>query len=396
MAISLLEILDQISRQLKPVSETSTLDAQVLLSHILQKTRSWILAYPEYQVPEDQISAIRFAQNRLADGEPLPYVIGHWEFYGLDFILTPDVLIPRPETELIVDRAIAWLQRNPHRRRAIDIGTGCGCIGISIAKNIPDVHMILSDISEAAPKVAKQNCDKHGLLDRVEIRYSDLLSKIPGPYTLDLICANLPYIPTQTLSSLSVAKSEPRTALDGGKSGLKLIKRLLKQAKGILDAGGLILLEIAPEQRDQVIQLAYKNYPSAKIQLLQDLSGKERCVEIETRYTIFHLCQRKDWMSSLQRGEFTADSLLAEGFIHCSRSTQIIDVANRYYHGVSDMVVLFIDPEKLVADIRWEKSGEQYYPHVYGPINLSAVSHVLDVRPDSDGIYRQIYTEINQ
>ena len=156
MATSIQETLDQLSHQLKSHSETAWLDAQVLVAHHLGVPRTWLLTHPETDLNDHQYKAIQQSVALLEAGVPLPYVIGHWEFYGLDFQLTPDVLIPRPETELLVERAIRWLQQHPHMRKVVDVGTGCGCIGIAIAKHIPDVQMLLTDSSAKALEVARK------------------------------------------------------------------------------------------------------------------------------------------------------------------------------------------------------------------------------------------------
>ncbi|MFZ2095693.1 MAG: peptide chain release factor N(5)-glutamine methyltransferase [Anaerolineales bacterium] len=384
MEITIQEVLKQLHQQLQPHSETALLDAQVLVAHQLGKPRTWVLAHPETPLSPAQHEKIIQSAHLLGDGEPLPYVLGHWEFYGLDFLLTPDVLIPRPETELLVERAIHWLQLHPHKRKALDVGTGSGCIGIATAKHVPDLHMLMTDISVQALRVARLNAEKYELLDRVEFQQSNLLDRIPRPYAFDLICANLPYIPTEKLNTLPVAKSEPHLALDGGIDGLKMVKRLLKQAKSQLTPGGLMLVEIDPAQRDPMIQLVQKHFSNDGIHILQDLSGRDRCVEIEHSYRILHLCQRTDWLISKALGEYRPESLAREGFIHCSQPEQIIAVANRYYQGLPDMIVLSVDPEKLTSEIRWEKTGDVYYPHVYGPINLEAVTSIDDLKPESD------------
>jgi len=390
MEITVKELLQQLSLQFQSHSETAVLDAQVLLAHHLEKPRTWILAHPEALVTDAQHKKILQSATRLEHGVPLPYVIGHWEFYGMDFILTPDVLIPRPETELLVETAIKWLQLHPQKRNAVDVGTGSGCIGIAIAKHIPDLLMVLTDLSSEALTVARLNVEKHRLQDRLEIRQSDLLERFPALFTFDLICANLPYIPSSVLDTLSIAKSEPLPALDGGESGLIVIKRLLKQAESRLSPGGLMLLEIDPAQRDQMIQLTQKHFPSTKVQILNDLSGKDRCVTIELPFMIYHLCQRQEWMNSQKQGEFRDTSLVQDGFIHCSQYDQVTEVANRYYKGVPDMVVLCLEPGKLISEIRWEKVGSEYYPHIYGPINLEAVNKIIAIEPISDGTYPAI------
>ncbi len=389
MQITVQEIVNKLRLIIQHSSETSALDAQVLVAHHLQKSRSWVLAHPETVLTDIEYESVMHSAQRLEQGEPLPYIIGHWEFYGLEFIVTPDVLIPRPETELLVERAVRWLQLHPSKRRVVDIGTGSGCIGISILSQVTDAHLVMADISAKALAIARLNADKYGLLDRVEIRRSDLLAKV-SPYS-DLICANLPYIPTSALNAMPVARSEPPVALDGGDNGIKLITRFLKQAKSRLDPGGLILFEIDPAQATQVIQLAQKHYPYDTINIYQDLAGKDRCIEIELHYMILHLCQGKEWLDCQAQGDYRPASLANEGFIHCSLENQIMDVASRYYADVPDMVVLWIDPQKLESEVRWEQSGATYYPHVYGPINLDAVSAVTDMRLGHDGSYQMLY-----
>ncbi len=159
-------------------------------------------------------------------------MLGHWEFFGLDFDITPDVLIPRPETELLVEKAIAWLQKFPAKRTIADIGTGSGAIAISIAVNIPNARILATDISSKALQVAQQNAIKHGVNGTIEFMECDLLpdqSKIVSRQSsINLLCANLPYIPTQTLRNLTIYKREPTLALDGGEDGLDLFRKLLK------------------------------------------------------------------------------------------------------------------------------------------------------------------------
>jgi release factor glutamine methyltransferase len=388
MGISIQEILIQLSQKLRIYSETATLDSQVLLAHYLEKPRSWILAHPEARLNETQFNQIIQASDRLLLGEPLPYVIGHWEFYGMDFHLTRDVLIPRPETELLVERAINWMRVHPDRRKAIDVGTGSGCIGITLAKNIPDLHIHLTDISSDALEIARENANNYGLLGRTEFTQTDLLEGITGAF--DLICANLPYIPTPLLMTLPVAEREPLVALDGGPSGIVFIDRLLDQATHRLAPGGLIVMEIESSQGSAVKNLAEAQFPTSIIQVLKDLSGQDRCVEIERSNLIIHLCPRKEWFLAQQSGVFQDQSLLRDGFIHCSQPDQILGVANLFYHGIADLVLLWIDPDRVTSEIRWESVDAALFPHIYGPINLEAVTSVTDLLADLDGIFRVI------
>lgn len=388
MAITIQEILTQIHQEFTRHSETPTLDAQVLVAHLLQRPRSWVLAHPEAVLDHQQYNHINQALNRLKHGEPLPYVIEHWEFFGLDFHLTPDVLIPRPETELLVECGITWLHNHPRSRQVIDVGTGSGCIGIALAMNILDLHVLMTDISSPALNVARVNAEKYGLSDRLEFFQADLLDGISGTY--DLICANLPYIPTQVLMNLPVSEKEPFLALDGGQSGVELIARLLDQARSHLAPSGMMLLEIESSQATEVTSLAAACYPAAKVQILKDLSGLDRCVEITPSDLIVHLTQRREWLEAQERGTYLSNSLNQEGFIHCSKPEQILQVANRFYRDAPELVLLWIEPEKICSEIRWEAADGTLFPHIYGPIDLAAVTKATEFKPDIDGFYRLI------
>lgn len=286
-------ILPALNRRLEAHSETASLDAQVLIAHVIDRPRTWVLAHPEHELDHSQIQDLQSLAARFEDGEPLPYILGRWEFFGFQFDLSPAVLIPRPETEVLVERALKWLRANPARRCIIDVGTGCGCIGISLAIKIQNLDVTASDISAPALDVARGNAHKHGVSDRIQFLQCDLLDRltIEGSHELssdlemrayDLICANLPYIPSADLASLRVAKFEPRLALDGGPDGLVLIRRLLGQAEERLSPGGALLLEIEERQGQDARAAALAAFPNAQIELFSDLSGRERLLQIQT------------------------------------------------------------------------------------------------------------------
>jgi release factor glutamine methyltransferase len=239
-------ILDQIQARLSAVSETPGLDAQVLLAAVSGRGRSWALAHPEAHLTDEQTTALEAALLRLEGGEPLPYVLGKWEFYGLDFALSPAALIPRPETELLVEQALGWLRAHPGRRWAADVGTGSGCIAVALAVNIPDLKILASDLSAEALQLAGDNARRHEVWERLSLVQADLLPLAGRSF--DLICANLPYIPSRKLKGLKVSAHEPLLALDGGPDGLDLIRRLLDRAPESLAPDGLLLLEIEASQ----------------------------------------------------------------------------------------------------------------------------------------------------
>ncbi len=273
------KILDSIAGRLAGISESAALDAQVLLAHILGHSRAWVFAHPEFELTAEQTCALERAVDRLQAGEPLPYILGHWEFYAADFVITPAVLIPRPETELLVETALAWLRANPGRRLAADVGTGSGCIAISLAAHVESLCILASDISGAALDVARQNARRHGVDDRVHQVQADLLPATRRPF--DLICANLPYIPGAKLAELRVAQWEPRLALDGGADGLVLVEGLLAEARRGLARGGLMLLEIEASQGVSGRELARCAFPGAEVDVMVDLAGHDRLIRIQ-------------------------------------------------------------------------------------------------------------------
>jgi release factor glutamine methyltransferase len=274
----------EIARRLALHTETPGLDARVLFSHILQKPKSWLLAHPEAQPSPAQAAALEAALQRLENGEPLPYVLGHWEFYGLDFQVTPDVLIPRPETELLIESALAWLRTRSQTGaglRLLDIGTGSGCIPVCLTTLLPQAEISATDISPAVLAIARLNAKKHGLAGRIHFYEADLFPDGPAQ-AFDLILSNPPYIPTSTLKTLAVYGREPTLALDGGPDGLGIIRRLLEQSKRWLAAGGAIRIEIESGLGQAALETAKNHFPGAQVQILPDLAGLDRLLVVNT------------------------------------------------------------------------------------------------------------------
>jgi release factor glutamine methyltransferase len=260
--------------------ENPNLDAQVLLAHILGQDKSWLFAHHEYELSLRESGQFNSGIERLANGEPLPYVLGEWEFYGLKLQVSPDVLIPRPETELLVETAQEWLAANPGRRVAADIGTGSGCIPVALAMHVQNLHMIAADVSADALDVARRNAQRYFLDDRIHLMHSNLMENVPGPFSL--ITANLPYIPEARLPELAVSKWEPRVALGGGEDGLEYIRPFLQQASTRLAPGGLILAEIDASLELDVLELAKSLWPKAKVEVHKDLAGLPRMLKVQT------------------------------------------------------------------------------------------------------------------
>lgn len=271
--------------------ETPVLDAQVLLAHVLGKDRTWVLAHPEAILTPKQETAIETAIRQRQAGMPLPYILGQWEFFGLDFEVTPDVLIPRPETELLVETALAWLRTHPqHLYRFVDVGTGSGCIPVALAVHVPRARIVATDVSADALAVAFGNAVKHGVEERIEFIECDLLPTDDDPWVIEsdfelgainILTANLPYIPTETLHGLDVYTQEPTLALDGGPDGLETVRRLLSLIAGRMEPGSLVLLEIENRQGGTARLLARAAFPSAEVFIKKDLAGNDRLVVIE-------------------------------------------------------------------------------------------------------------------
>ncbi len=225
---------------------------------------------------EEEAAFWRLVERRLS-GEPIAYISGHREFYGLDFSVEPGVLIPRPESELLVEQAIR-LAQNRAVSAVAEIGTGCGAIAISLALTLPRTKIYATDISASALRIAQSNCQKHGVADRVCLLHGDVLQPLPEP--VDLIVANLPYVSEAELPQVSSAGFEPLLALNGGVDGLEKIRQLCQQAGDRLRPQGSLLLEIGQGQATAVVDLLQCLFPSAEIAVMPDLSGMERVVGV--------------------------------------------------------------------------------------------------------------------
>lgn len=276
------QALDWARQTLANVPESEPLDAYVLLEAVLGCDRAALLAHPERPLGSAEVSRYRDAVGRRAQGEPIAYLIGRRAFYDLpyDLIVTPDVLIPRPETEHLVEAALAW-GRGRRRLRAVDVGTGSGAIAVALGWHWPDAEIWAVDRSAAALGVARRNIARHALSARVHTLQGDLLAPLLERGSVaDVIAANLPYIPSAELAALSVARHEPRLALDGGADGLALFRRLLAQAPAVLSADGAAFLEIGAGQGEAVRALAQAAFPRARVDVLPDLAGRGRVVRI--------------------------------------------------------------------------------------------------------------------
>jgi len=284
--VSVQELLRHAERQLKAAGIPSPSDdARLLMAEALSVSRTWVLANPEAEVPPDRRLLFLSYVARRADHEPAAYIIGHRGFYDLDLEVTPAVLIPRPETELLVEGALeaCWTLVAAGRENLLgaDLGTGSGAVAIALAVHQPRLRLIAVDRSPAALEVARRNAARYQVLDRIEFREGDLLEGVEGP--LDLLVANLPYVPSASIPRLmpDVRGYEPLEALDGGPDGTTLIHRTLQQAIRRMGRPSALRFEIGDGQGRALIAFAARLFPRARVQVARDYAGFERILSID-------------------------------------------------------------------------------------------------------------------
>jgi release factor glutamine methyltransferase len=253
--------------------EEPFLESEILLRYTLGIDRTAFFASLNDELSSAQAELFFNLVERRRLGEPSAYITGHREFFGLDFKVDPRVLIPRPETELLVERAIDLCRRDNYATIA-DIGTGSGCIAISLARYLTGVHVFAVDISADALAVAGQNSVLHNVQDKITFLEGDLLKPLPG--TVDIIVANLPYVKKTDMN----IKSEPKLALDGGMEGLDKINELCRQAPSKVNFGGRLLLEVGQGQAEVVKAILHNVIPDGVIDIFKDLSGIDRVVSV--------------------------------------------------------------------------------------------------------------------
>ena len=251
--------------------DDAPLEGELLLHHALGIDRVQLYIDLAKELTPRQEETFQHLLKRRIQGEPAAYITGRREFYGLDLAVNPAVLIPRPESELLVEKALSIANNHPLATIA-DIGTGSGAIAVSLAVSLPQTLIYATDISAAALETASANCRKHGVADRVRLLEGNLLEPLPEP--VDLIVANLPYV-----SRLELKPGlEPSLALDGGADGTRVIERLCRQAGGRLKAGGYLLLEIGQGQREAVTAILHNILPASRIDVFPDLAGIDRAL----------------------------------------------------------------------------------------------------------------------
>jgi len=279
--------------------EDAPLEAELLLMHLLGIDRAKLYGRLDEELSPDDEQALDQLINRRLSHEPTAYITGHREFFGHDFHVAPGVLIPRAESELLVEKAffelVGMLEEDetvekilptegeletPVKLRIAEIGTGSGAIAISLALLLPKAKIYATDVSARALEIARINLEKHGVQDRVHLLQGDLLDPLPEP--VDIIIANLPYVKDEELNGLSaeIRMYEPMVALVGGRDGLDKVRQLLVNAPEKLRPGGSVLLEIGPGQGPVVTAWAKDLFPGAKVELAHDLSGRERVLNV--------------------------------------------------------------------------------------------------------------------
>jgi release factor glutamine methyltransferase len=251
----------------------------LLLAEILGKSRGWVLSHGEHELAAAEASTVQTAIRRRQAGEPLPYILGWWEFFGRRFRVSPATLIPRPETELLVEMALESLHGKSGGRWAADIGTGTGCIAITLAAEVKDLNVVATDISREALRTARLNAGHHQVQGRLSFVQGDLARCLRGSF--DIVCGNLPYVPTGELAGLAVSRWEPRLALDGGADGLKVLRRTFRDLPRQLKPGGVALFEIGEGQRQMAEAAAQQWLPGWDFLIRKDLAGRDRVLRLE-------------------------------------------------------------------------------------------------------------------
>lgn len=257
------------------------LQAASLLAVALKQGRTFLFAHPEHELTPDEIAAFTSLIQRRSLREPYQYIVGRQEFFGLEFEVTPDVLIPRPETEILIEAAVEQLS-DIDKPRFCEIGVGSGCISVAILHGLPATTAVAGDVSKAAIIVARRNAIRHNVADRLTLVESDVFTNIPDE-RFDAIVSNPPYVPSRDIESLQpeVRDFEPLTSLSDGGDGLSVIRRIIDRAPSRLKKGGLLFIEIGFDQSSRVEAMFGRAFWS-EIDFLADLQGIPRIVLART------------------------------------------------------------------------------------------------------------------
>ncbi len=279
-------------------SEEASLEAELLLAYALNTDRTHLYQRLREELPENAARAFEALLQRRLAHEPTAYIVGRKEFYGLDLDVTPAAIIPRPETETLVELVLEFIATREagHETRVVDVGVGCGAVAVALAVNLPQAGIVATDVSPEALALACRNAERHGVAGRIRFLEGDLLAPLQGSAhpepkpggsrdssrRVDVIAANLPYVRTGDFEAgpPEIRQHEPRLGLDGGPEGLRIIERLLRQAPACLKPGGALFVEIGEEQGDAARRLAAEAFPEARIEVRNDLSGLDRVLVV--------------------------------------------------------------------------------------------------------------------
>ena len=253
------------------------MEGSLLLAHVLERDRTFVIAHAGETLAPTQLEEFQLLVTRRAAGEPLQYITGHQEFFGLDFKVNPAVLIPRPETELIVEAGLELLKDNTAPYFA-DLGTGSGCIAVSLLHELPNARALATDVSPAALQVARSNAARHGVSDRLRLIESDGFAALDLTESFALIVSNPPYVSDEEMKTLQrEVRREPLAALAGGPDGFSIIRRLLRDAPAFLRVSGHLVFEIGFRQ-DEMVCKSIDTHVWELIEIRKDLQGIPRAV----------------------------------------------------------------------------------------------------------------------
>lgn len=274
--LTIKEVLTYCINELKKENiEEPILKAKILVSNVLKQSKEYLMINEKKEVSENDFNKIKEDLSRLIKGIPIQYIIEKQEFFGLDFLVNENVLIPQPDTEILVEEAIS-LAKQIKANKLLDLCTGSGAIAISIAKNTQIANIVATDISKHALEIAKKNCRKNEVKN-IKLLQSDLFENINEKF--NIIVSNPPYIKTKVIDTLSPeVKNEPYIALDGGQDGLEFYKKIISKAYEYLEKGGYLCLEIGYDQKEEVMELAKLSQKYNKIYSKKDLSGNDRII----------------------------------------------------------------------------------------------------------------------
>ncbi len=272
------EALQSARPLLNPVANLPNLEAQLLLCEVLGVERSYLLAHPEQPLTPEQQAQYTALVRRRAVGEPLPYILGRRAFYDREFTVTPSVLIPRPETELLLEQALIHVQARPDAH-VVDVGTGSGALAVTLAALHPQARVYATDISPVALEIARHNAARHQAA--VTFYEGDLLLPLVEQHIqVEVVMANLPYVASDEVPQLAVSQYEPLLALDGGGDGLDIIRRLLNQIPQVCTPGALVLLEIGAEQGEAALALVQEKLTPQQAEIFKDYADLNRIVRV--------------------------------------------------------------------------------------------------------------------